>query len=97
MAPHLELLIPKLTTVLIVNTLHQDPRTWKKLFYIKSRTQIPINEADSMTYLFFFFYPADRRLIIRATLWQTFKGSRSNTDANQCSLCEHITWQKLAF
>lgn len=74
-APHLLLPIPKLATVFLVNILHQDPQTWKKLFQIKSRTQIQINEADFTTYLFFFFPSADRRLIIRATPWQTFKGS----------------------
>lgn len=33
----------------------------------------------------------------RATPWQTFLGSWSDTDSNQCSFCERITWQKLAF
>jgi hypothetical protein len=48
-----------------------------------------------MTYIYFFL--REQKVNVRATPWQTFKGNSSDTDVNQCSLCEHITWQKLAF
>lgn len=85
----------KLTGDFLHNAFHHNqPR--KKSFQTKSKTKC---KAMGLTlWLIYLFLPSwAEKVNIRATPWQTFKGNSSDTDVNQCSLCEHITWQKLAF
>lgn len=65
--------------------------------YFRTVPKLNPKQRTSLYDLFIYFFLHEQKVNIRATPWQTFKGNSSDTDVNQCSLCEHITWQKLAF